>query len=209
MEVLLNHTYFPSIAAFVLMAKSEKVWFEVHDNYEKQTYRNRTYIYGANGKQTLSIPVNYTQKNRQLYRDVRISHTTPWQSKHKKSIESAYRSSPFFEFYEADLRPLFTKKPKFLMDYNIQCLVVLCACLGLEVNTQNTASFEKDPPTFWDFRTLCQVHTELAPFEPYTQVFSVKHGYLNNLSILDLLFNEGPNSMDYLNSQLIPEMLSN
>lgn len=207
MEVLLSHTYFPSIATFIVLAKSEKVWFEVHDNYEKQTYRNRAYIFGANGKQALSIPVNYTQKNRQLYRDVEISHVMPWQSTHKKSIESAYRSSPFFEFYEDELIPLFTKKPKFLMDYNIDCFEVICNCLGLELHSKNTPVYEKEHKNILDYRKLAQIQTKISPFETYTQVFSEKYGYINNLSILDLLFNEGPNSLNYLNSQSIPEIL--
>ena len=207
MEVLLSHTYFPSIATFILLAKSEKVWFEVHDNYEKQTYRNRAYIFGANGKQPLSIPINYTQKNRQLYRDVKISHLTPWQNTHKKSIESAYRSSPFFEFYEDELIPLFTKKTKFLMDHNIHCFDLICDCLGLELNFKNTLAYEKEPKNILDFRKLSQIQTEISPFETYTQVFSEKHEYINNLSILDLLFNEGPNSLNYLNSQVIPKIV--
>lgn len=207
MEVLLNYTYFPSITTFVLLVKSGKVWFEVNDSYEKQTYRNRAYIYGANGKQPLSIPVNYSQKNRQLYKDVQISHVTPWQSNHKKSIESAYRSSPFFEFYEDELLPLFTKKTKFLMDYNILCFKVICDCLGVEFHSENTSVYEKEPKTILDFRKLCHLQTKISPLETYTQVFTEKHGYIDNLSILDLLFNEGPNSLNYLNSQSIPEIL--
>ena len=207
MDVLLGHTYFPSIANFVLLVNSEKVWFEVCDNYEKQTYRNRAYIFGANGKQALSIPVNYTQKNRQLYKDVQISHVSPWQSIHQKSIESAYRSSPFFEYYEDDLETLFVKKAKFLLDYNIRCLEVILNCLQLSIDLESTSTFKKEPKHCIDYRGLIQVNSEVQSFENYTQVFSEKHGFINNLSILDLLFNEGPNTLNYLKSQPTPTLL--
>ena len=207
MNVLLGHTYFPSIANFILLVNSEKVWFEVCDNYEKQTYRNRAYIFGANGKLALSIPVNYTQKNRQLYKDVQISHVTPWQSIHQKSIESAYRSSPFFEYYVDDLEPLFVKKPKFLLDHNIQCLEVILDCLQLSIDLKSTSTFEKKPKHYIDYRGLIEVNSEVEAFENYTQVFSEKHGFISNLSILDLLFNEGPNTLNYLKSQRTPTLL--
>ncbi|HPF96877.1 MAG: WbqC family protein [Flavobacteriaceae bacterium] len=207
MEVLLSHTYFPSIAHFILLLKSEKVWFEAHDNYEKQTLRNRTYIYGANGKQALSIPVNYTQKNRQLFKDVEISNSTPWQSIHRKSIESAYKSSPFFEFYEDDLEVLFSKKPKFLLDHNIKCLETIVECLQISLDSEDTTIYEKEPQSSVDFRPLVQANTKLEDFESYTQVFSDKHGFLSNLSILDLLFNEGPNTVNYLKNQASPTLL--
>lgn len=203
-DILLHHTYFPSIASFIVLLKAEKVWFEAQDNYEKQTFRNRTYIYGANGKQALSIPVNYTQKNRQFYKDVEISNSTPWQNIHRKSIESAYKSSPFFEFYEDELEPLFSEKARFLLDYNIKCFEVILNCLQLSIASGNTAAFEKDSKDCLDFRSLTQVNTQVQNFESYTQVFSDKHGFINNLSILDLLFNEGPNSVNYLKHQPIP-----
>lgn len=94
--MLLHPTYFPNIAHFKAILNTESVLFEVHDNYQKQTYRNRSEIYGANGKLALTVPVNYTQKNRQQSKDVLISDTTNWQIQHLKSLESAYRMSPFF-----------------------------------------------------------------------------------------------------------------
>ena len=103
MNVLLHPTYFANIASFVAIAKGTEVIFEVADNYQKQTYRNRCHIYGANGKLSLNIPVNHTHKNRQLYKDVKISNDNKWQSHHWKSLQSAYRTSPFFEYYEDEL----------------------------------------------------------------------------------------------------------
>ncbi|WP_274474364.1 WbqC family protein [Mangrovimonas aestuarii] len=201
-NVLLHPTYFPNISHFVGMVKADKVVFERHDNFEKQTYRTRTYIYGANGKLLLNIPVEYTQKKRQLYRDVRISNTTDWQSLHWKSMQSAYLSSPFFEFYEDDLRPLFETKTDFIYDFNIACFQTICECLQLEIEPSFTKVFDKSPQEQLDLRGMVNSKKEIAQsFDRYIQVFDDKHGFIPNLSILDLLFSEGPNSLNYLESQ--------
>ena len=203
MQVLLHHTYFPNIAHFALMYQAEKVVFEAHGNYEKQTFRNRTYILGPNGKQLLSIPVYFTQKKRQLYKDVKISYAEDWQDNHKKSIDAAYKSSPFFEFYEDELLPLFTRKETYLYDYNLMCFEKVCDCLGLSLSISETEGFNKSPKQSYDFRNVVHVKTSIDSLESYTQVFSSKFNFEENLSILDLLFNEGPNSISYLEQQKI------
>ncbi|WP_034044479.1 WbqC family protein [Wocania ichthyoenteri] len=204
MSILLHPTYFPSIAHFVAIVNSEQVVFEVDDNFVKQTYRNRTYIYGANGKLALNIPVIYTQKNRQKYKDVKIFNKEKWQSLHWKSLLSAYRTSPFFEYYEDELQPLFELKSDYILDFNMTCFEVICECLQLELNTSKTQVFQKTIENKTDFRYLVNVKKEqIQPFETYTQVFSNKHGFIPNLSILDLLFNEGPNALNYLESQTL------
>ncbi len=203
-NIVIHPTYFPSIAHFVAMLKADNVFFEVEDNFVKQTFRNRTYIYGANGKQTLNIPVIYSQKNRQQYKDVKIFNEEKWQSNHWKSLLSAYRASPFFEYYEDELQPLFTKKTDFILDYNLKCFEVISECLQLDINISKTSTFEKTPEDKADFRFLVNAKQEQShDFEPYTQVFSNKHGFINNLSILDVLFNEGSNTLNYLESQTI------
>lgn len=202
--MLLHPTYFPNIAHFITMAKANTIRFEFCDNYTKQTYRNRMYVYGANGKILLNIPVNYSQHNRQLYKDVQIANATNWQSLHWKTLESAYRTSPFFEFYEDDLRPLFESSQKFLLDFNLQCLEVVFNCLQLPLDYQRTNTFEKTISGALDYRFLVNSKKERAQsFEVYNQVFADKHGFLSNLSILDLLFNEGPNTVLYLKNQKV------
>src|SRR5690606_12429449 len=119
MDILLHPTYFPSITQCVAMIQAKKVTFEVCDNFQKQTYRNRMNIYGSQGKTSLTIPVIYTQKNRQLYKDILISNDEKWQDLHWKSIQSAYSSSPFFEFYEDDLLPIFKSEATHLMAFNL------------------------------------------------------------------------------------------
>lgn len=202
MNILLHPTYFPNISHFIGIANAQNVIFEVEDNYQKQTFRNRTTIYGANGKLILSIPVIYTQKNRQKFRDVKISNDANWQSQHLKSLQSAYRTSPFFEFYENELQPLFTQKKTFLLDFNFECLDVVFNCLQFDLNYSKTESYNKTAGNKNDLRHLVNTsQKQEQQFSPYTQVFSNKYGFINNLSILDLLFNEGPNTLNYLQSQ--------
>lgn len=203
MDILIHPTYFPNIAHFVAISKAESITFETDDNFLKQTYRNRTYIYAANGKLLLNIPVIHTQKNRQKYRDVKISQETNWQDLHWKSLLSAYRTSPFFEYYEDELQPLFKTKTDYILDFNLKCFETICECLQLETEYSKTTDYQKTVEDKFDYRFLVNAKTEEPIFEPYTQVFDTKHGFLNNLSILDLLFNEGPNALNYLESQTI------
>ena len=204
MKVLLHPTYFPSIAHFVAMIKAESIVFEVYDNYQKQTYRNRTTIFGANGTLDLNIPVHYSQKNRQLYKEVSISNIDNWQDLHLKSLESAYRASPFFEFYIDDLKPLFKTEFKYIMDFNFKCLEVIFNCLQIPFEYTTTTHFEKEPKVIVDARILANSRKEITQsFQPYAQVFDDKYGFLNNLSILDVLFNEGPNTTLYLEAQTL------
>lgn len=204
MNVTLHPSYFPNIAAMALMAKAKQIEFEVCDNFQKQTYRNRCFVYGANGKLLLNIPVVHTQKERKLYKDVLVSKDSKWQSLHWKSLESAYKTSPYFEFYEDDLRPLFKQDVKYLFDFNLKCLATIFECLQLDLNFSETSTFEKELNTNIDARSLIRSKKEITQdLNTYTQVFSTKHGFIPNLSILDLLFNEGPNAHCYLEAQSI------
>ncbi|MBJ7879296.1 WbqC family protein [Gelidibacter salicanalis] len=205
MDILLHPTYFPSIAQCVAMVQAQKVSFEVCDNYQKQTYRNRMNIYGAQGKMPLTVPVIYSQKNRQRYKDIRISNNENWQDLHWKSIQSAYSSSPFFEFYEHDLIHLFQEEATHLMAFNFKCLEVLLECLQHDLKYDNTTEFELNPQDKTDYRYLVDHRKETEQIlKPYVQVFDDKHGFTPNLSVLDLIFNEGPNALLYLEQQHLP-----
>ena len=199
---LLHPTYFPSIAHFVVVQEASKIYFEVNDHYQKQSFRNRTEIYGPNGKLALSIPVNYTQKNRQLTKDVKIAEDYPWQAQHLKSLETSYSMSPFFEFYIDDLRPVFTKKFTYLLDINLFIFNILSELLQLNFSFEKTISYESTPTHCKDFRFLANKKYNNSNYKPYTQVFTDKHGYIPNLSILDLLFNEGPATEIYIQKQI-------
>ena len=203
MNLLIHPTYFPSISHYVAMAQSEKIVFEMEDNFQKQTNRNRTYIYSPNGIQLLNIPVKHSKKIHQKTKDVKIETDFDWQKQHFKSLEAAYRSSPFFEYFEDEIRPIFEKKHTFLMALNFEAMDIVSKCLRMKFEYDTTTEYfhEVDSNTILDFRTLANGKKDDSQFEPYTQVFEEKQGFLNNLSVLDLLFNEGRHAFDYLKNQ--------
>lgn len=203
MNTLLHPTYFPSISHFAAMAQAESITFEIEDNFQKQTNRNRAYIYSPNGIQLLNIPVKHSKESHQKTKDIKIETDFDWQKQHFKSLEAAYRSSPFFEFFEDDIRPLFEKKHTFLLDLNFETLAIMTKCLRIKMEYTTTTEYfaEVDTTTTKDFRFLADGKKDSSLFESYTQVFDDKHGFINNLSTLDLLFNEGKYAMDYLKKQ--------
>ncbi|WP_396194142.1 WbqC family protein [Flavobacterium sp.] len=200
-NILIHPGYFPSISHFVAIAQSDLVTFEMDDNFQKQTNRNRMYIYSPNGIQLLNIPVKHSKEIHQKTKDVKLETAFDWQKQHFKSLEAAYRTSPFFEYFEDDLLPIFQKKHTFLMDLNFETMSVVSKCLGLEFDYNETTEYFHEVSDKTDFRTLINGKKDTSVFESYTQVFEEKHGYLNNLSILDLLFNEGRYALDYLKKQ--------
>ncbi len=203
MNILIHPTYFPSISHFVAMAKADSITFETEDNFQKQTNRNRMYIYSPNGIQLLNIPVKHSKVAHQKFKDVRIENAFDWQKNHFKSLEAAYRTSPFFEYFEDDIRPIFEKKHDFMMDLNFQTMEIVMDCLGIPFNYDKTTEYFHEVADKTDFRHLANGKKDASQFEPYTQVFEEKHGFLNNLSILDLLFNEGRYAVDYLKNQAL------
>ena len=197
----MHPTYFPSISHFVAMAQANAVTFEMEDNFQKQTNRNRTYIYSPNGVQLLNIPIKHTREAHQKTKEVKLETAFDWQRQHFKSLEAAYRTSPFFEYFEDTLSPIFTKKHTFLMDLNLETIDIVSKCIGLKLEYAKTAEYFHEVLDFTDFRQLANGKKDASSFEPYTQVFGEKHGVINNLSILDLLFNEGRFTLDYLKKQ--------
>lgn len=200
-NILLYPTYFPSISQFAAIAQADSVTFEVEDNFQKQTNRNRMYIYSPNGRQLLNIPVKHSNTAHQKTKDIRIEKAFPWQKLHFKSLEAAYRSSPFFEYYEDEIAPIYFKKHQFLMDLNLEAMEIVYKCLQLPFEYKKTEEYFHEVPQYKDLRYLANGKKDLYEFEEYTQVFGDKYGYLNNLSILDVLFNEGRYALDYLRRQ--------
>lgn len=203
MHTLLHPTYFPSISHFAAMLQAEKITFEIEDNFQKQTNRNRTYIYSPNGIQMLNIPITHSKLNHQKTKDIQIDPEFDWQKQHFKSLEAAYRSSPFFEFFIDDIRVIFEKKYSYLIDLNWDTLEVISKCLRLKLEFDTTTEYfhQADNTNIKDFRYLADGKKDPSSFEKYPQVFDDKHGFINNLSVLDLLFNEGKFSIDYLKNQ--------
>ena len=203
MNILIHPTYFPSISHFAAIVQAEKVTFEMEDNFQKQTNRNRTYIYSPNGIQLLNIPVKHSKIAHQKTKDIQIENDFDWQKQHFKSLEAAYRSSPFFEFFEDDLLPIFEKKHSFLMDLNLEVFELITRCLRMKIEYTTTTEYihEIKANEIIDFRYLANGKKDQSQFESYTQVFDDKFGFINNLSVLDLVFNEGKFAVDYLKSQ--------
>ena len=185
------------------MAQAEALVFEVEDSFQKQTNRNRMYIHNANGMQMLNIPIKHTKVGPgQKFKDVQIEYAFGWQKQHFKSLEAAYRTSPYFEYFEDDIRPVFEKDYKYLLDLNLEIHDIITSCLGVTWTYDKTEEYFKEVPAgITDFRDLANGKKDENQFEPYVQVFDDKNGFLNNLSILDLLFNEGRNAVDYLKNQ--------
>ena len=201
--ILLHPTYWPSIVQMVQVVHSEEVIFEHWDNYQKQTYRNRAYIAHANGKLSLNVPVLHSvDGKRQTSREVRTDGRFPWAEQHWKSLQSAYRSSPYFEFYEDDLIDLFSQMDVNLMDHNIAIFQRISEVLGIEPKWSFNDSYQTEVTDSKDLRHLVNAKKEpVYTLTPYTQVLQENGEFLSNLSILDLLFNEGPNALSYLLEQ--------
>lgn len=200
MQAILYPSYFPSISHYVAMLQSDEFIFEMEDNFQKQTNRNRMYIYSPNGQQLLYVPVKHNL-TRTKTKDIQIENAFDWQKQHYKSLEAAYRSSPFFEYFEDDFMPIFEKKHKYLKDLNENVFEIINACLDFKPQFKFTSEYFQDVAPIVDFRNLVNGKKDPNNFDPYTQVFQEKHGFINNLSVIDLLFNEGRYAVDYLKKQ--------
>ena len=213
MTVLLQTTYFGPVQWYQKLNRYDRVLIEQHDSYQKQTYRNRCVIATANGVQALTVPVEHpsvTHRPSPITKDLRISDHNQWRRVHWNALQSAYSESPFFEYYADDIRPFFEKRYEFLIDFNEAIRQTICELIDLHPHVEYTAAFL--PPATTpdgspsglpaDYRSAIHAkHPQPdADFEPkrYWQVFQHKHGFLPNLSILDLLFCMGPESVFYL-----------
>lgn len=183
------------------MLKVDEIYLEIQDNFQKQTNRNRMYIYSPNGLQLLNIPIKHCKEAHQKTKNIQLETAFDWQKQHFKSLEAAYRSSPFFEYFEDDIRVIFEKKYNFLLDLNLDTMALVSKCLGLTFVYKETTEYFHTTPNIIDFRHLANGKKDNSILDSYTQVFGEKHGFLNNLSILDLLFNEGRYAKDYLMRQ--------
>ena len=201
---LLSSTYFGPIQWYQKLHRMPCI-IEQHDHFVKQTYRNRCVIATANGTQTLTVPIERYDGTKCPMRDIRISDHGNWRHLHWNALVSAYGETPFFEFYADDLRPFFEKRHTFLFDLNLDIMHTMCQLL--DVRPQVTLSEQyivlpSENDAVVDFREAIRPKHPLpdADFNPtpYYQVRAQRHGFLPNLSILDLLFNEGPEGIFYL-----------
>lgn len=192
--------YMPPIMFFAYAQQHTQVIFEAHEHYVKQSYRNRCSIYSTQGKQDLILPVTKPSGSKTCIKDVLISYDETWQAQHWHAIRSAYNSSPFFLYYEDELSPFYTKKYRFLWDFSIKLFMLFQSFLKLEITISETSEYLHSYPTnIVDLRYALSPKIHMQETCPeYPQVFEEKHGFIPNLSILDLLCNEGPESILYL-----------
>ena len=202
MPVLLSTAYLPPVSYLSGCLKSDELWVEGFETYPKQTSRNHCKIYGPNGLQTLSVPVIKVNGNHTLTKDIRIANSIPWQRSHWRSIETAYNNSPFFLFYKDEFEPFFERQFDFLLDLNTELTEVIFNILRIEKKITCTEKFLEIHDSIEDYRWVKKKEvTSIKAFPPYTQVFSPKYGFIPDLSIIDLIFNLGPESRDFLNSE--------
>ena len=192
--------YLPPVEYFAkLNIYRANILIEKEEHFPKQTYRNRANVYTPDGVLGLTVPVIKGSKNHTKIKDVKISYDFRWQRQHWMSLQACYRSSAYFEYYEDDLAPFYEKKFDYLFDYNEQLLQFILKAIKMPANINYTQVYEADYLSLEDYRNTITPKKE-ATFEqkPYFQVFDERKGFLKNLSIVDLLFNQGPQTINYL-----------
>lgn len=205
---ILSAAYFGPVQYFAKFLQYKTIIIEQHENYIKQSYRNRCDIYGANGKLTLSIPIVKNHNIKTPIKELKIAYHTNWIKLHLKSIESAYRSAPFYEYYVDDIFELIQSEPEYLFEFNLQIIQKIITLIEIETTISLSEEYNKNV-TFDDYRQL--IHPKISykhkdklfQATKYYQVFEQKHGFISNLSVIDLLFNAGPEAYSVLKQCII------
>ena len=199
MTALLSTTYFGPVQWYQKLYRTDEVLIERWESFLKQTYRNRCVIATTQGVQALTVPVEKPSTISYI-KDLKISDHGNWRHLHWNALQSAYGESPFFEYYQDDIRPFFEKRWTFLLDFNEEIRVKMCELLDIQPKVEYSGQWIAD--CSMDFRSAISPKHPLPDPDfqpkPYYQVYQQKHGFLPNLSILDLLFNMGPESIFYL-----------
>ncbi|MBE0647191.1 MAG: WbqC family protein [Bacteroidales bacterium] len=207
MTILLPTAYLPPISYISACAAADEILVEAWETYPKQTSRNHCEIAGPNGRQRLTVPVNKPDGTHTKTKDIRIASHLPWQKIHWRSFEAAYNKSPFFLYYKDYLLPFYEKDYEFLLDFDLQLLETLFQAIRLDKSTVTTESYEEAPPGIIDLRNQLAVSSLQSPvtsnqspvsnLPEYYQVFADRNGFMSDLSIVDLLFNLGPETLQY------------
>jgi len=198
--VVLPMFYLPPVQYFIELKKHQaNIIIEREEHFPKQSYRNRTNICSPDGVLALVVPVVKGSKNHTKIKDVRISYDFKWQRLHWMSLQACYRSSAYFEYYEDEFAPFYENKETFLFDYNEQLLHLLLKLTKIKAPVTYTQTYEGEYPHLADLRSsISPKNKNNMEQKIYYQVFEEKNGFLKNLSIVDLLFNQGPQAINYL-----------
>jgi len=201
-KAILETNYFPSIEYVEKLLDYEVIYIEAWENYQKHSFRNRCQICSAQGRTTLSVPLEKGKNNNCPIKDVKIAYHSDWQINHIKTLKTAYGKSPYFEHYEEWLNPLLSRQESFLYDLNMIILESIIQLLSLPTVLMETNAYIKKP--VFEYVDLRNKHdqkniSKLSP-KPYEQVFSDRLAFVPNLSILDLIFCMGPETTHWLKS---------
>ncbi len=209
MEVYLSSAYLAPVSYYAKLLAYDQAFVEQHDHYMKQTYRNRCTIAAPNGELALSIPTVKSDNLKCPLKDIRISDHGNWRHLHWNALEAAYNTTPFFEYYKDDFRPFYEKKYEFLVDFNEELCRLTCQLIDMQPRMNRTTEYKTDfTEQEHDFREAIHPKRPFVEADPafipvpYYQVFEAKYGFLPNLSIVDLLFNMGPESLLVLQNSL-------
>lgn len=203
--VLLSSLYLAPIQYYSKLFRAERAIIEVHDNYQKQSYRNRCVIAAANGAMSLSVPIEKPSGLKSKMKDIRIAEHGNWQHLHWNALISAYNSTPFFDYYQDEFNYFYENRFNFLFDLNEQLRSLICKLIGIEVPIEYSPKFiENCSSEIKDYRESIHPKRDWRSFDSefeaksYYQVFKEKNGFIANASIIDLLFNMGNEARLYL-----------
>ncbi len=207
-KIILSSAYFAPASYYSKFLISGEVHIEKHENFIKQTYRNRCIIAGVNGSLALTVPVKRGSFHKTAMKDLEIDYNTKWQANHWRTIESAYSSAPFFQFYADDIKPFFSVRTKFLFDHNQHILDTMLKLTGIPANYTISKEYIKEDKTIENYDYRMKIRPKNQPDDPifrphpYYQVFDDRLGFIPDLSILDLVFNAGPETTGILKKSL-------
>lgn len=203
MNLVIEFQYFAPVDLYKNIDSNTNIIFESYDRFQKMSFRNRTWVAGADGALLLSVPLEEGRNQRKLSKDIKTASRYSWQSSHWKTIQSCYNRSPWFEFYRDTLEQLFRKPVIFLLDWNLACFEWTMEALGWKNSFQLTSEYQPfyPPDSYQDLRGLLlpkSISTQFPEVVIYRQVFEERTGFIPHLSILDLIFCEGPKAGESL-----------
>lgn len=198
-KILISTAYLPPISYFTLISGADEIFIEREENYLKQTYRNRCCILSAHGLQSLTVPVLLGSLHKTPLKDIRIDYSKRWQQVHIGAITASYGSAPYFQFYNEKIKKVISGNYEFLLDLNMELITLLLDYLKIKKPVTYTTAFEKNASSSHDFRNKFSPKKEPdLKVKPYLQVFENENGFVPHLSIIDLIFNMGPDAVNYV-----------
>ena len=198
-KLLISTAYLPTVEYFSLVADAEEIFIEKEENYIKQSYRNRCYILSAHGPQLLTVPVYLGSVHKTLIKDIRIDYSKRWQQVHLRAMNASYNSSPYFEFYFEGIENIILKNHEYLIDLNMAVMEKILQNLKIKKTISYSSVFEpiEDMPYDFRYKITPKIRSSFAQ-KPYIQVFDTGKGFIPCLSIIDLIFNMGPEAGEWI-----------